>query len=224
MRQVMCRTEQTLLYGTSNLSYAFHTLILRNVGAKNADAGGNALLFDYLRTTIQLAPVGATVSNTNEDKAAVSLSFHGCSVYVFGDKKNDHGLFSVILDSKTAEVYSGASGCGGTSGGTCEQMKPTLEFIASNLDDSLHTLTIENLAGVNRSFFDLDSIVIIVPSVYAPRQLSESEPGSTFTSSPPAPSATGATQNNLAMRLLPSSNLLHLLCLAVLFRFGTWQL
>ncbi|KAG5337939.1 hypothetical protein C0989_008639, partial [Termitomyces sp. Mn162] len=135
-------SEQTLLYGTSNLSYAFHTLILRNVGAKNADAGGNALLFDYLRTTIQLAPAGATVSNvtyeednpaliykgtwssnkspnfsgggtsyTNEDKAAVSLSFHGSSVYVFGDKKNDHGLYSVILDNKTAEVYSGASGC-----------------------------------------------------------------------------------------------------------------
>ncbi|KAG6896780.1 hypothetical protein C0992_006130 [Termitomyces sp. T32_za158] len=174
----------TLLYGASNLTYAAHTLTLRNVGAKNGDAGGNTLLFDYLQTTVQLAPAGATVSNTtyeednaaltysgtwnrnkspnfsgggtsftNEDKATVSLSFHGSAVYVFGDKKNDHGLYSVVLDNKTAEVYDGVSGCGGAFGATCEQMKPTLEFVASNLDDSLHTLTIENLAGVNKSFF-----------------------------------------------------------------------
>lgn len=36
---------------------------------------------------------------------------------------------------------------------TCEQMKPTLEYFASNLDDSLHTLRIENIGGVNNSFF-----------------------------------------------------------------------
>ncbi|KAG6901555.1 hypothetical protein C0995_010612 [Termitomyces sp. Mi166 len=174
----------TLLYSASNLTYASHTLTLRNVGAKNGDAGGNTLLFDYLQTTIQLAPAGATVSNTtyeednvalkysgtwssnkspnfsgggtsytNEDRATVSLSFHGSAVYVFGDKKNDHGLYSVVLDNKTAQVYNGVSGCGGAFGGTCEQMKPTLEFIVSNLDGSLHTLTIENLAGVNKSFF-----------------------------------------------------------------------
>ncbi|KAG6898996.1 hypothetical protein C0993_001919 [Termitomyces sp. T159_Od127] len=174
----------TLLYGTNNLTYAFHTLTLRNVGAKNEDVGGNTFLFDYLQTTIQLAPAGATVTNTtyeednaalkysgtwnqnkspnfsgggtsftNEDKATVSLSFHGSAVYVFGDKKNDHGLYNVILDNKTAEVYSGVSGCGGAFGATCEQMKPTLEYVASNLDDSLHTLTIENLAGINKSFF-----------------------------------------------------------------------
>ncbi|KAG6844168.1 hypothetical protein H0H87_009287 [Tephrocybe sp. NHM501043] len=174
----------SLLYGASNLAYAPHTLTLRNVGAKNGDAGGNTLFFDYLQTTVQLAPAGASVSNTtfeednselkysgvwnsnkspnfsgggtsytNADKATVSLSFHGSAVYVFGDKKNDHGLYSVVLDNKTAEVYSGESGCGGAYGMTCEQMKPTLEYFASNLDDSLHTLTIENLAGINNSFF-----------------------------------------------------------------------
>ncbi|KAG5643656.1 hypothetical protein DXG03_000536 [Asterophora parasitica] len=47
-----------LLFGASNLTYAPHTLTLRNLGAKNGDAGGNALLFDYLRTTVQLAPAG----------------------------------------------------------------------------------------------------------------------------------------------------------------------
>jgi hypothetical protein len=77
----------------------------------------------------------------------------GSAIYVLGDKKNDHGLYSVTLDNKTAEVYSGISGCGGAFGMTCEQMKPTLAYFASNLDDTLHSIKIVNMAGVNQSFF-----------------------------------------------------------------------
>ncbi|KAG6833982.1 hypothetical protein H0H93_012805, partial [Arthromyces matolae] len=226
----------TLLYGASNLTYADHTLTLRNLGATGRDQGGDTLLFDYLLSTIQLAPSNATASNTtyeednpaltysgtwnsnkspnfsgggssytNEDKASVSFSFHGSAVYVFGDKKNDHGLYSVVLDNKTAEVYSGISGCGGAFGATCEQMKPTLEYLASNLDDSLHTLTIENIAGVNNSYFDLDSIVVTVPSAYGPRQFDDSASGTPFiTSSAWTPSPSNATKNNAAMGLSPS--------------------
>lgn len=83
----------------------------------------------------------------------VHVSHVGSAIYVFGDKKNDHGLYSVTLDNKTAEVYNGISGCGGAFGPTCEQMKPTLEYFASNLDSSLHFLKIENIAGVNHTFF-----------------------------------------------------------------------
>ncbi|KAG5639942.1 hypothetical protein DXG03_002281 [Asterophora parasitica] len=79
----------------------------------------------------------------------------GSAIYVFGDKKNDHGLYSVVLDNRPAEVYSGISGCGGAYGQTCEQQKPTLEYFASNLDGSLHNLTITNIAGVNNSFFGM---------------------------------------------------------------------
>ncbi|KAG5633117.1 hypothetical protein DXG03_008329 [Asterophora parasitica] len=79
----------------------------------------------------------------------------GSAIYVFGDKKNDHGLYSVVLDSRPAEIYSGISGCGGAYGQTCEQQKPTLEYFASNLDGSLHNLTITNIAGVNNSFFGM---------------------------------------------------------------------
>ncbi|KAG6853080.1 hypothetical protein C0991_007010 [Blastosporella zonata] len=142
----------------------------------------------------------------------------GGAVYVFGDKKNDHGLYSVVLDNKTAEIYSGESGCGSAFGTTCEQMKPTLEFFASNLDDSLHTLTIENLAGVNNSFFG--DIVVTVPSVYAPRQLDGTTTTYGSTSSPSASSSANTTKANSATGLLPSSNLflLLLLCLAVMFR------
>ncbi|KAF8882822.1 hypothetical protein BD779DRAFT_904513 [Infundibulicybe gibba] len=158
-----------LLFGSSNLTYASHQLVLRNLGARGNDTGGIFLL-DSLQTTIQLAQAGATVGNTTyqeddpalkydgkwdsnkspnfsgggtsytqADKASVSLSFRGSAVYVFGDKKNNHGLYSVVLDNRSAEVYNGESGCSGALGVTCEQMKPTLEYLASNLDDSLHT-------------------------------------------------------------------------------------
>ena len=80
----------------------------------------------------------------------------GSAIYVFGDKKNDHGLYGVVLDNGTTQIYDGISGCGGAFGMTCEQMKPTLAYFASNLDDSLHTLRIENMAGVNNSFFGND--------------------------------------------------------------------
>ncbi|KAF5376722.1 hypothetical protein D9615_007837 [Tricholomella constricta] len=238
-----------LLYGASNLTYAPHTLTLRNLGAVNGDAGGDTLLFDYLQATVQLAPAGATVSNTtieednpaltysgtwgsnkspnfsgggtiytNKDKAAVSLSFHGSAIYVFGDKKNDHGLYSVALDNRPVEIYSGVSGCGGAYGTTCEQQKPTLNYFASNLDSTLHTLTIANIAGVNNSFFDLDSIVVTVPSVYAPRDLSAS-PSSSSTS--PAGSSTGTPQENSAVNLLHSSLLLLLVSFFRVFHFNS---
>ena len=47
-----------LLFGASNLTYGFHELLLRNLGAKSGDAGGNELLFDFIQTTVQLAPAG----------------------------------------------------------------------------------------------------------------------------------------------------------------------
>ena len=47
-----------LLYSTTNLTYDNHTLKVINLGAKDGDNGGNAFLFDYLETTVQLAPAG----------------------------------------------------------------------------------------------------------------------------------------------------------------------
>lgn len=74
-------------------------------------------------------------------------------MYVFGDKKNDHGIYSVVLDGGAPELFDGISGCGGAFGMTCEQMKPTLAYFASNLDSGLHNLSITNIAGVNNSYF-----------------------------------------------------------------------
>ncbi|KAJ7594133.1 hypothetical protein C8J56DRAFT_1121302 [Mycena floridula] len=239
-----------LLYGTSALSYSSHSLVLRNLGAK-ATGEGDGLLFDFIRTTVQLAPAGATVSNTTieesdpaltysgtwntnkspnfsgggssytqEDGASVSLSFHGSAVYVLGDKKNDHGLYTAVLDDGPPQTFNGISGCGGAFGMTCEQMKPTLAFFASNLDEKPHTLKITNVAGVNQSFFDLDSIILSVPSKYAPRDLSQTT-GSSSTSatiSGSTPSTT-ASQSSAAHSLVYSNSLLLFLVLGITLLF-----
>ncbi|KAJ7713000.1 hypothetical protein B0H16DRAFT_1678742 [Mycena metata] len=128
---------------------------------------------------------------TNADNASVSFSFNASAIYVLGDKKNDHGLYTVVLDGGPPQLYNGISGCGGAFGMTCEQMKPTLAYFASNLDSSLHNLTITNIAGVNDSYFDLDSVVLSVPSVYAPRALGDG----TSSSNTSSPSSGGATSS-----------------------------
>ena len=50
----------TLLFAASNLTYANHNLVLRNLGAlpNVGDKGGDSFLLDYIHSTIQLAPTG----------------------------------------------------------------------------------------------------------------------------------------------------------------------
>jgi hypothetical protein len=76
----------------------------------------------------------------------------GSAIYIFGDKVDDHGLFSVTLDNRSAQQFNGVSGCGGAFQKACEKDN-TLAYFASNLDSSLHTVTLQNNAGVNNSFF-----------------------------------------------------------------------
>lgn len=65
---------------------------------------------------------------------------------------DDHGLFSVTLDNRPAQQFNGISGCGGGFRKFCEKDN-TLAYFAGNLDSSLHTVTVQNNAGVNNSFF-----------------------------------------------------------------------
>ncbi|KAJ3782527.1 hypothetical protein GGU11DRAFT_583613 [Lentinula aff. detonsa] len=231
-----------LLYGTSNLTYGKHELMLRNLGAlsSNGDGDGSSLLFDFLRFTVQLAPSGASVSNTtiqeddssltytgtwgsntsgnfsgggssytNGDNATVSFPFNGSAVYVFGDKKNDHGLYSVVLDNGTEQIFDGISGCGGAFGQTCEQQQPTLAYFASNLAEGEHSLKITNMAGVNQSYFDLDSIVLTIPSSYAPRTLTNGSDSSgsagNSTSGSGSGSGSSSSSTNAALTSQPIS-------------------
>ncbi|KAJ2927990.1 hypothetical protein H1R20_g9115, partial [Candolleomyces eurysporus] len=184
-------TSPTLLYSTSNLTYARHSLALTNVGAVSSagDAGGDAFLLDFIQWTIQAAPAGATIQNvtyqednpalsytgewghntspafsgggttyTNADRASASMRFNGSAIYVLGDIKNDHRIYGIKLDNNPEEFYNGTSGCGGAFGLTCEQQVPILKYLGSNLDETEHTITITNYAGVNNSFFGAISI------------------------------------------------------------------
>lgn len=117
-------------------------------------------------------------------------------------------MYGVKLDDQPEAFFNGTSGCGGAFGLTCEQQVPILKFLGSNLDSSEHTLTVTNYAGVNRSFFgvcrrpvswtqpianvfiDLDSVVVVVPSTYAPRTLVEASSPFVQPSSPPSASRT----------------------------------
>ena len=80
------------------------------------------------------------------------FSSKGSALYIFGDKVDDHGLFSVTLDNRAAQQFDGVSGCGGAFAKFCE-ITNTLAYVATNLDSSLHTVTVRNIAGVNNSYF-----------------------------------------------------------------------
>ncbi|KZP17380.1 hypothetical protein FIBSPDRAFT_830620 [Athelia psychrophila] len=223
-----------LLFGTSGLTYDNHTLKVTNLGAQGGDKGGDDLLFDYLQTTVQLAPAGATVANTtleetdarlhytgnwtinyssmfsgggsiftSEANATFSVSFNGSALYIFGDKTDDHGLYSVVLDGRPAEQYEGQSACGGVFEHACEKDN-TLKYFASNLDAGLHTVTLTN-AGLNGSFFDLDSIVYTTPSEFAVRQPSAA--GSSAAGASPTPGS-GSSSGGASLSAAGSANLL----------------
>lgn len=55
------KNVSTLLFAASNLTFANHNVVLRNVGAQvdAGDKGGDGFLLDYIHSTIQLAPAGS---------------------------------------------------------------------------------------------------------------------------------------------------------------------
>ncbi|KAI5886975.1 uncharacterized protein SCHCODRAFT_02602681 [Schizophyllum commune H4-8] len=239
-----------VLYSAQNLTYDHHELTL-------SSRGNGGLLLDFIQTTVQLAPKGATVENqtleetdgrikyegewgnnqsgnfsgggstyTNGDGAYFELNFTASAIYVLGDKKNDHGLYEVTLSSNSSgsssQVLSGVSGCGGAFGETCEQQLPSLKYFASNLANETYTLRLANIAGENNSYFDLDSIILSVPSEYDPRNLSSHD--SIPTSSGASPSQTvgsgdSSSDNNSALAL---HNPLAVLVLSMLWLVRRW--
>ena len=47
-----------LLFNSTNLPYAKHTLVVSNLGPHDEAGAGNAFLFDFLQTTVQIAAAG----------------------------------------------------------------------------------------------------------------------------------------------------------------------
>ncbi|KAJ6617359.1 hypothetical protein B0H10DRAFT_2218687 [Mycena sp. CBHHK59/15] len=195
-----------LLYSTKSLAYKEHTVKVTNLGAKRRGEAHN-MLVDFLKTTVELAPAGATLTNTtleetdprlvytgnwtvcylpsgsrrenvynplfsggysrytNGDGASVSLSFHGTALFIFGDKPDRHGLYTVALDARPPATLNGVSGCGGAFAHACEKDN-TLVFFAANFDGSEHTVTVTNVPGMLGAYSDLDAVVYTTPSRY----------------------------------------------------------
>ncbi|KAJ6534859.1 hypothetical protein B0H19DRAFT_963902 [Mycena capillaripes] len=189
-----------LLFSTKTLSYTDHTVKVTNLGPKRRGEGTD-LLVDLFKATVDIAPAGATLTNTtleetderlqytgnwtaselenvfnplfsggfsrftNGDGASVTLSFNATAIFIFGDKTDRHGLYTVTLDNRAPETFNGVSGCGGAFAHACEKDN-TLAYFAANLDEHEHTVTVENIPGELGAFFDLDAIVLTTPSTY----------------------------------------------------------
>ncbi|KAL0565477.1 hypothetical protein V5O48_016548 [Marasmius crinis-equi] len=134
---------------------------------------------------------GGGTTFTNEDGGSFELKFNASAIYILGDKKNDHGFYTVQLDSNPPETYSGVSGCSGVFGEVCEQQLPSIKYFASNLAEGEHTVVVKNVRGnpngekgVNGTYFDLDSIVLTIPDKYPPALNSSSSSGGSGGSNP----------------------------------------
>lgn len=65
-----------LLSSTENLAYQDHTITVTNLGAKRHGEGTN-LLVDFLKTTVDIAPAGATLFNLTLEETDPRLEYTG---------------------------------------------------------------------------------------------------------------------------------------------------
>ncbi|KAH7878291.1 uncharacterized protein C8R40DRAFT_1092048 [Lentinula edodes] len=171
--------------GARNLTYGEHEITLHNLGAisGNGPGGGNPCYVIFCVLQLNLHLVGTWGSNTsgnfsgggssytNDDDASASFPLNGSTIYVFSDQKNDHGLYSVVHDNGTEQIFDGVSRCEGVFGQTCKQQRRTLE--------GEHSLSTTNLAGVNQSYFSASDSSGSSPGNSAPGSGSGSSPNST---------------------------------------------
>ncbi|KAJ7154932.1 hypothetical protein C8R43DRAFT_884951 [Mycena crocata] len=191
-----------LLFHKKDLEYTDHTVTVTNLGAKHHGEGTDFLV-DFVKSTVDIAPAGATLTNTtleetdtqlvymgdwtnvfnplfsggfsrytNGDGASVSLTFHATALFIFGDKTDRHGLYTVKLDDRATETFNGVSGCGGAFAHACEKDN-TLAYFAANLDEGPHTVTVTNIPGELGAYFGTSSLILFlrVSSLGPPLQL-----------------------------------------------------
>jgi hypothetical protein len=86
-------------------------------------------------------------SNSKVSKATAlcraSLTIAGSAIYLYGDQVNDHGPYTVSLDSRQQVALNDRSGCGGGYAKACEKLSG-LKFFAGGLGEGEHTLRFEN--------------------------------------------------------------------------------
>ncbi|KAJ9115405.1 hypothetical protein QFC22_005162 [Naganishia vaughanmartiniae] len=87
---------------------------------------------------------GGSSVYTNTPGDAVVLSFVGSAVYVYGDQVNDHGYYTVLMNSTQYANFTGRSGCAGGEGEKqCEKLGG-LHFFAGGLPEGTHEMRIVN--------------------------------------------------------------------------------
>ncbi|KIN98081.1 hypothetical protein M404DRAFT_16672 [Pisolithus tinctorius Marx 270] len=90
-----------------------------------------------------------TFTTNNVTNGAVSFSFNGTGVWIYGAKRSNHNTYTVQLDSATYGPYDG--------------YYPTQEFLQvlfnqTGLTQGMHNLTLTN-TGTNGTYVDIDLIV-----------------------------------------------------------------
>ncbi|KAF7326192.1 hypothetical protein MKEN_00471400 [Mycena kentingensis (nom. inval.)] len=194
-------TRQHLLFHRSGLrGDKRHTVVVENLGSQKHGEGTD-LLVDLVKTTVDIAPAGAILTNitleetdpslvytgewtenvhnplfsggysryTNGDGASVSLTFNATAIYIFGDKTDRHGLYTVSLDGAPPETFNGVSGCGGAFAHACEKDNTLVYFAGGQpLAEGEHTITVRNVPGELGAYFDLDAIVLTKSTKYFP--------------------------------------------------------
>ncbi|KAJ9091474.1 hypothetical protein QFC21_007210 [Naganishia friedmannii] len=111
---------------------------------------------------------GGSSVYTNTPGDSLSLSFTGSAIYIFGDQVNDHGYYTVLLNSTTYANLTGRSGCAGSEGEKqCEKLGG-LHFFAGGLPEGTHEVQVVNggMAGA-QTYFDLDRITYTTPTNYS---------------------------------------------------------
>lgn len=92
--------------------------------------------------------------------AGLTILSTGSAVYLYGDQVNDHGPYTISLDSTPAAALNDRSGCGGGYAKECEKLYG-LKFFAGGLGEGVHTLRFENGGPTegDRTFFGKLSIM-----------------------------------------------------------------
>lgn len=195
-------TQRHLLYSADNLVYAPHQLSIENRGPgkllldsiqvggvpfgaegsnvtnKTLDDSDPDITYNGTWTTNNSTDFwGGTSIYTGTPGDSFSFDFEASAVWIYGDQVNDHGFFDVYMDDKplSEDTLSGRSGCGATTdfpSKTCEKLGG-LHFFVGGIKEGTHNMRVVNRgSGEGASFFDLDRIVLSVPSKYPTKQLS----------------------------------------------------
>ncbi|KAJ6573604.1 hypothetical protein B0H10DRAFT_2237053 [Mycena sp. CBHHK59/15] len=103
------------------------------------------------------APPSASLPHLPPPPFPTSLPHRPCptctTLFIFGDKTDRHGLYTVVLDTRPPVTLNGVSGCGGSFAHACEK-ENTPAFFAANLDESEHTVTVTNVPGALGAYFE----------------------------------------------------------------------